>query len=99
MYSCFALQRSSFVPAFNPKLLRQFEDMEENVKTKKEQMIDSRGPARFFNITTELDDGKIEEKKEKKKKKKASTFTKEYSYKKQEIGKKISSLEMNEGTD
>ena len=58
------------MPAFNPKLLRQFEDMEENVKTKKEQMIDSRGPARFFNITTELDDGKIEEKKEKKKKRK-----------------------------
>ena len=62
------------MPAFNPKLLRQFEDMEENVKTKKEQMIDSRGPARFFNITTELDDGKIEEKKEKKKKKESFYF-------------------------
>lgn len=53
----FALQRSCFVPAFNPELIREFEDMEENLKTKREQMIDTRGTARFFNITSELSPG------------------------------------------
>lgn len=49
------------MPAFNPKLLRHFEDMEENIKLKKEQILDTRSRARFCNITSELDEGKRKE--------------------------------------
>ena len=43
----FILQEGDFTAKYNPKWIRQFEDMKENLKSQKEQVCDSRKPASF----------------------------------------------------
>ncbi|KAK7103644.1 thiosulfate sulfurtransferase-like [Littorina saxatilis] len=53
------IERSSFQPTLNPSLVRSFEDMVENIKTKKDQVIDARGAAAFFDDSNVMPPGTI----------------------------------------
>ncbi|XP_076442018.1 thiosulfate sulfurtransferase-like [Babylonia areolata] len=53
------IKRSSFQPAFNPSLLQNFEDIEENLKTREKLLIDARGSDMFLNSEDEDRGGHI----------------------------------------
>ena len=43
----FTLQEGDFTAKFNPKWIRKFDDMQENLTSRKAQVCDSRSPATF----------------------------------------------------
>ena len=43
----FSIQEGDFIAKLNPKWIRKFDDMQENLKTRKAQVCDSRPPAAF----------------------------------------------------